>query len=98
MEALLFEFVFPRLFVEWIMACVTYVSYQINLNGMRTRAFKAGRGLRQGDPMSPYLFVLVMEVLGRMLNTVKQMPNFNFHSRCERLNITHLCFASFFQG
>lgn len=43
--------------------------------------------------MSPLLFILVMEYLSRCSGKLKKQPDFNFHSRCENLSITNLCFS-----
>ncbi|GJX32773.1 hypothetical protein Tco_0242628 [Tanacetum coccineum] len=52
------------------------------------------RGLRQGGPMSPYLFTLVMKILTLMLNRRARTSNeFTYHRYCSNLNIINLCFA-----
>nr|XP_009592377.1 uncharacterized protein LOC104089234 [Nicotiana tomentosiformis] len=79
--------------VSVIMECVTTVSYTLLLNGGLTNRFEAKKELRQEDPMSPYLFVLTMEYLNRSLKTLIQNPDFNFHPKCARLQVLHICFA-----
>ncbi|XP_057452893.1 uncharacterized protein LOC130744751 [Lotus japonicus] len=56
-------FGFPNALRDLIMCCVTSSRLSILWNGARLPAFSPGRGLRQGDPLSPYLFVMCMERL-----------------------------------
>lgn len=66
-EQLLIKFVFSRHLVDLIMTCATTVSYSFIFNGQQHGYFKPGRGIRQGDPLSPYLLIFVTEALSFLL-------------------------------
>ena len=58
--------------IKWVMVLVTTASCSILLNGAPSKTFKPSRGLRQGDPLSPFLFILMMEGLGRAIRAAKE--------------------------
>lgn len=75
------------------MECITIVSYSLVINGGLTPFFQGKRGIRKGDPMSPYLFVLAMEYLQRELY-VLQEPRFKYHPRCKKFGVMHIWFTN----
>lgn len=93
LESILNEVGFPEKFTNWIMISFSSVSYRFNINGQYTRIIEAKRGLRQGNPISLLLFVIIMEILNRYLHKMQKDSNFNFHPKCKRLSVTNLCFV-----
>lgn len=84
---------FPRRFTKIVMSCVTSTQYSLMFNGSLMDSFKAKRGVRQGDPMSPLLFVIGMEYLSRILKVAGGNEGFSFHPRCLKMKLNHLVFA-----
>ncbi|KAL0294111.1 UNVERIFIED_CONTAM: hypothetical protein Sangu_3225100 [Sesamum angustifolium] len=87
-------FNFPHQFIVLINQCVSTASFSVSLNGSIHGFFKGGRGLRQGDPMSPYLFVLVMEIWNLLLRfRINEAADFQYHWKCKDIGLINLCFA-----
>lgn len=81
-------------FQRFIYSCINRVAYSILLNGSVTKRIELGRGLCQGDPLSPFLFIIKNEVLTRLLN--KENKEGKLHGiKVDRSDptISHLMYA-----
>ena len=67
--------------------------FSISFNGGLIGYFKDARGVQQGDPLSPYIFVIAMDVLSKLLDGAATCGVFSCHPKCKRFKLTHLCFA-----
>ncbi|KAL9420510.1 hypothetical protein AB3S75_038143 [Citrus x aurantiifolia] len=84
---------FSSNWIELTMNCITTPSFSVLINGVPKGQIQPQRGLRQGFPLSPYLFLLCAEVFSNMLIQADQnqiIYGLRFNSS---LSISHLLFA-----
>ncbi|RVW44342.1 LINE-1 reverse transcriptase-like [Vitis vinifera] len=88
---------FGSKWVGWMWSCLSSAKFSVLVNGVPAGFFPSTKGLRQGDPLSPYLFVMGMEVLDVL---IRRAVEGGFLSGCNirggsgpPLNISHLFFA-----
>ncbi|KAF5460015.1 hypothetical protein F2P56_019915 [Juglans regia] len=85
---------FPEKWIKMIMNCVETVSYSLLVNGSPQQPFSPSRGIRQGDPLSPYLFIICAEVLSNLLNLAEARGDISGIPIARgQLHINHLFFA-----
>ena len=75
--------------------CISTAQFSVLVNGTPCGFFPSSRGLRQGDPLSPFLFIIVMEALSRLLARARDggfISGFDV-GRINHISISHLLFA-----
>lgn len=86
---------FPQNIMNVIKSCISTVSCKILINGQPSKGFAPEKGLRQGDPLSPYLFIICADVLSGLLK--KEAAEKMIHGlqvARQSLVITHIFFAN----
>ena len=84
---------FPENCVRIFYTYISTAQLALMLNGQPSKLFRSRRGICQGDPMSPLIFVIGMEYLSRLLKPTSKSSKFRYHPRCKKLGISHLIFA-----
>ena len=95
--------VFNEKWINLVMVCVKTVTYSILVNGEPCGMIHPTRGIRQGDSLSPFLFLLCTERLDGLIKQAKRSGEIHGYSLCRRgPKLTHLLFANgsliFLQG
>ena len=83
----------PLLGVNWIMACLTSTNFVVLINGTPSKFFKASQGIRQGCPLSPLLFILIIEGLSLLIADAREHGLIKGIKISSSLALTHLLFV-----
>ncbi|WJX44074.1 hypothetical protein P8452_31099 [Trifolium repens] len=85
---------FSNQWINWMMLCVSSVNYSVLVNFEKVGPIYPGRGLRQGDPLSPYLFILVTEGLTALVKQAVARGDLHGVRICRGApEVSHLLFA-----
>ena len=79
--------------MTWIKECIISPSFSVLVNGSPNGMIQSNRGLRQGDPLSPYLFSLVMEVFTLRLESGLRSGRWQTYCPVGCPEVSHLLFA-----
>lgn len=95
-QATLSAMKFPEVWISRIMECISMVNYSVLVNGEPSCSFRPKVGLRQGDPLSPYIFILCMEVFSKKMSLLQYKRKLTGLRVAKRASsISHLFFADY---
>ena len=84
---------FPYTWIEWIQECISTPTFSVMVDGSPAGFFHSNRGIRQGDPLSPYLFVIAMEFWSISMDLAVAKGTIHPLKRGSPNQISHLLFA-----
>ncbi|GJZ38047.1 RNA-directed DNA polymerase, eukaryota, reverse transcriptase zinc-binding domain protein, partial [Tanacetum coccineum] len=93
LDDILRKFGFGNKWCEWIQKCLVSSRGSILINGSPTEEFQFFKGLKQGDPLSPFLFILVMECLHISFQKVVDAGKFTGINLNQSTNLSHMFYA-----
>ncbi|CAJ2637710.1 unnamed protein product [Trifolium pratense] len=93
LERMMFKMGFSDGWITWLRTCIFQSSMSILVNGSPTADFNVGRGLRQGDPLSPFLFLIVAEGLAGLMRKAVELGKFKGYSINDDIQFQILQFA-----
>lgn len=83
---------FPPLFVKWIKICILNISFSVICNGSIFGYFISGNGLHQGCSLSPFLFLIIMDILSSLVEQIVEEGSFTpMYSATQA--VSHLLFV-----
>lgn len=80
-------------FIHWVFLYIPTASFSVSINGDLEGFFSSTRGLRQGCSLSPYLYVILNNVISKLLNHAAEQRIFGYNPFFKEVKLTHLCFA-----
>ena len=93
LEAVMRRMGFDERWVRLMMTCITTISYSILINGEPKGMIVPTRGIRQGDPLSPFLFLLCTEGLNGLISHASNRGDIKGYALCRNSPRLHLLFA-----
>jgi len=94
LQAILCKMGFCSRWISWMMMCITTVEYHVIFNGEHIGPITPERGLRQGCPLSPYLYIICAEGLSTILKNHELRGKIHGNCICRStLSVSHLLFA-----
>ena len=77
-------------FITWVMSNISSISFVVLINGVASTFFRSGQGLRQGCPLAPLLFLIVVEGLSRYILTTQTSGDFQGISFGNNIILSHI--------